>query len=254
MRRTERAVRRAWWPAALLLTIHCAAACGPDPGPDGRTGPRPTARPAVAGATGDRIGALFLGAVTGPRMCTASVVASPRHNLLVTAAHCVQTAERGRFDDLVFAPGYRDGRTPYGVWPVTSITVDPRWSLGEDPEYDVAFLTVAEVQGQRIEDRVGANPLGTGLGVGLPVSVTGYPNDSGTPVTCSGRTGAQGPTQERFECSGYTVGTSGSPWLTEDGKVVGVIGGYQQGGNTDATSYSIAFDRRVTELYRLATG
>ncbi|MFJ1701983.1 trypsin-like serine peptidase [Kitasatospora sp. NPDC088346] len=247
--RVARAARRARWPLALLLTVQLAA-CGPgDPAAD-----RPTARPAPAGGAGDRIGALFLGDVNGPRMCTASVVTSPGHSLLVTAAHCVQTAERGRYDHLVFAPGYRDGRAPYGVWPVTSITVDQRWSLAEDPEYDVAFLTVGEVRGLRIEDRVGANPLGTGLGTGLPVSVTGYPNDSGVPVTCSGRTGPQGPTQERFECSGYTVGTSGSPWLTEDGRVVGVIGGYQQGGDTDAVSYSIAFDGRVTELYRRATG
>ncbi|MEU9132931.1 trypsin-like peptidase domain-containing protein [Kitasatospora sp. NPDC048540] len=252
MDRTGR-VRRALRPAVLLLAL-AATACGLlDDGGSQRWGSRLTARPAPADAADDRIGALFLAELNGPRMCTASVVASPHRNLLVTAAHCVHSTERGRFDDLVFAPGFRDGIAPYGVWPVASVTVDQHWTDSEDPDYDVAFLTVQSVQGQEIQDLLGANRLVTGLGFDLPVSVTGYPNERGAPVTCSNRTTSQSPTQSRFECSGYTVGTSGSPWLTGNGQLVGVIGGYQEGGDTDAVSYSVAFDQRVDDLYRRAT-
>ncbi|MEV8097776.1 trypsin-like peptidase domain-containing protein [Kitasatospora sp. NPDC085879] len=232
--------------AAVQLT---AAACAwPGGGPE-----TPSSHPAPRDAASDRIGALFLGSADGPRMCTASVVSSPGHNTLVTAAHCVETLDRGREQGLVFAPGFRDGRTPYGIWPLTAITVDEHWTASEDPEYDVAFLTVADVDGEEIEDVLGGNRLGTGRGFGLPVAVTGYPNDSEEPITCATRTASQSPTQESFRCTGYSVGTSGSPWLTTDGTVVGVIGGYQQGGYEDEVSYSVTFDDRVAALYRRAT-
>jgi len=238
--------------AAALLAVSPIAvtACAPDSGQADNT---PSSRPAPPDGRSDRIGALFVGTLDGPRACTASIVDSPRRNLLVTAAHCVYTSTLGRLDNLVFAPGFRDGRAPYGSWPLTSITVDPRWTESEDPEYDVAFLTVDAVEGRQIEDVLGGNPLGTDQGFGLPVSVTGYPNESQAPITCTGRTSQFSATQERFDCLGYTNGTSGSPWLTGTGTVVGVIGGYQQGGDTDRTSYSITFDGRVTELYRKAT-
>ncbi|MER8186559.1 trypsin-like peptidase domain-containing protein [Kitasatospora sp. NPDC094015] len=252
MGRTDRTLRRALLPATLLLAAQLATGCGSDPDPATRAAPGPAARTVPVEATDGRIGVLLLGELTGPRMCTASVVDSPRRNLLVTAAHCVQSAERGSFDDLVFAPGYREGRAPYGVWPVDTVTVDPRWVASEDPDYDVAFLTVDEVDGLRIQDRLGAYRPGFGLGFDLPVTVTGYPHGSGAPVTCSARTTAQSATQERFACSGYTVGTSGSPWLTAAGELIGVIGGYQEGGDTDAISYSVAFDQRVANLYHRA--
>ncbi|MFG2904828.1 trypsin-like serine peptidase [Kitasatospora sp. NPDC048286] len=230
--------------AALLLAV--GTACG---GQDGA----PTAEVAQQSPTGDRVGTLSIRTAQGPRACTASVVHSPRGNLLVTAAHCVQSRRIGLLDGLVFTPGYRNGYTPYGTWPVKAITVDPRWATEDDPEYDVAFVTVGMLDGREIEDTVGGNPLGTGQGFGLSVSVTGYPNESDEPITCAVRTSPQSPTQERFDCGGYTDGTSGSPWVTANGAVVGVIGGYQEGGDTPGTSYSVAFDQRVADLYRKAT-
>ncbi|GAA4997785.1 trypsin-like serine peptidase [Kitasatospora paranensis] len=242
--------RRTGALAVLLLAVQLSATGCLWSGDEEAT---PSSRPAPAGPANDRVGALFLGSVDGPRMCTASVVDSPHHNLLVTAAHCVQTLDHGTETGLVFAPGFRDGRTPYGSWPLTAITVDPRWTASEDPEYDVAFLTVAPVDDEEIEDVLGGNRLGTGRGFNLPVSVTGYPNGSEEPITCATRTSSQSRTQERFRCTGYSIGTSGSPWLTADGAVVGVIGGYQQGGYEEAVSYSVTFDDRVLALYRRAS-
>ncbi|MFF2038950.1 trypsin-like serine peptidase [Kitasatospora sp. NPDC058170] len=231
--------------AALLLAA--GTACG-----DGAE-PAATAEVAAQSPSGDRVGTLSIRTAQGPRACTASVVHSPRRNLLVTAAHCVQSRRIGLLDGLVFTPGYRNGYSPYGSWPVQSITVDPRWAEDDDPEYDVAFVTVRPAGGREVEDAVGGNTLGTGEGFGLAVSVTGYPNERDEPITCAARTSSQSPTQERFDCGGYTDGTSGSPWITQGGTVIGVIGGYQEGGETPDTSYSVAFDDRVAELYRRAT-
>jgi hypothetical protein len=58
-----------------------------------------------------------------------------------------------------------------------------------------------------------------------------------------------------FDCGGYTDGTSGGPFLanvhpaTGRGAVLGVIGGYEQGGNTPSVSYSARFGRTIRDLY-----
>ncbi|MQS12109.1 trypsin-like serine protease [Streptomyces kaniharaensis] len=241
--RPARAARTAALAALLLAT---GTACG-------GTDQAPTAEVAQQSAARDRIGTLAVHTPQGPRACTASVVQSPKRNLLVTAAHCVQNHRIGLLDGLVFTPGYRNGYSPYGSWPVQSITVDPHWAEADDPEYDVAFITVRPVAGKQVEEAVGGNQIATGQGIGLAVSVTGYPNERDEPITCSVKTRSQSATQERFDCGGYTDGTSGSPWVTTSGKVVGVIGGYQEGGDTPDTSYSITFDGRVADLYRQAT-
>ncbi|WP_030233528.1 trypsin-like serine peptidase [Streptomyces sp. NRRL S-350] len=234
--------------ALAVLLLAAGTACSGQ-----QDGAPPTAEVARQSADRDRIGTLSIHTAQGPRACTASVVQSPRHNLLVTAAHCVQSRRIGVLGGLVFTPGYRNGSAPYGTWPVRTVTVDPHWAADDDPEYDVAFVTVGPVDGRQVEDAVGGNPLGTGRGFGLPVSVTGYPNASDEPITCAVRTRSHSATQERFDCGGYTDGTSGSPWVAENGAVVGVIGGYEEGGSTSGTSYSVTFDQRVADLYREAT-
>ena len=61
--------------------------------------------------------------------------------------------------------------------------------------------------------------------------------------------------QMEFDCGGYTDGTSGGPFLanvhpaTGLGAVIGVIGGYEQGGDTPSVSYSARFGRAVRDLY-----
>jgi hypothetical protein len=65
-------------------------------------------------------------------------------------------------------------------------------------------------------------------------------------------------TQLVFHCGGYTTGTSGSPLLaylhaaTGLGTVIGVIGGYQQGGMTDAISYAAVLGPYIASLYQAA--
>ncbi|MEV7212512.1 serine protease [Kitasatospora cineracea] len=237
--------------ALALLLAATATGCGAA----AQTGPgqRPTASPAIAGPAADRIGALFVDGPEGARDCTAGVVHSPGRNLIVTAAHCA--APGGvPVDGLVFVPGYRDGRAPHGTWPVTRTTLDPAWEDEQDEDHDVAFLSVAPVDGRQLEDAVGAGTLATGLGFGLDVTVTGYPNEQDAPITCRARTSSYSATQQRFDCGGFTNGTSGSPWITDAGQLIGVIGGHQEGGLSPDTSYSVAFDAHVADLYRRATG
>jgi len=193
--------------------------------------------------------------------CTASVVHSRRGNLLITAAHCMQGRSLRPAGVVTFAPGYHDGHFPHGRWIVRASYTDSRWKASRDPNDDVAFL-IAGRTGRHIEKYTGAETLATGTSLPREVKVIGYPDTSGLPVSCWAKARAftrPHLRQEVFDCAGYTDGTSGGPFLyhvsktTGTGRVIGVIGGYQQGGNTPAISYSARFGATIAALYKKAT-
>jgi V8-like Glu-specific endopeptidase len=224
-----------------------------------------TAHQAALGASypappADAIGALFRithgGQLAGGHFCTASVVDSPQGDLVMTAAHCVNGLGAGQF---AFVPGFRDGHNPYGVWPVTRVTVDQAWATSADPDHDVAFLQVKKLGSAiTVQSVTGGERLGLSQPAGQFVRVTGYPDRLPAPITCENWVTAFSPTQLRFDCGGYTNGTSGSPLLADVspttglGTVIGVIGGYQQGGDTDAVSYAARLGASAAALYRAA--
>ena len=219
-------------------------------------GQSPDAHPAVLAL---RVGALFIRDAGGDHFCTASVVTSPARDLLITAAHCINSGQGGSYrQDIVFIPGYRDGQTTFGIWTVKRLLVAPQWISGSDPSLDVGFVTLEPHDGQNIQDVLGANQLGIDSGYQYLVRVTGYPASADAPITCVNWTSRQSASQLRFDCGGFTGGTSGSPWVTHfnpqtrSGTIVGVIGGYQAGGDTAAISYSSYLGAAVQRLYQQA--
>jgi V8-like Glu-specific endopeptidase len=203
------------------------------------------------------VGALFTTAAgkLGRHFCTASVVNSPDGDLVITAAHCV-TGTSGR---IAFVPGYHNGVTPYGVWTVTQVYTDRSWRSSSDPDDDVAFLRVGQSGSiTPIEDVTGAEQLRTGAPARQLVEVIGYPNATNAPIVCRNWTRQPMADQLEFDCGGYTDGTSGGPFLagvnsvTGQGTVIGVIGGYEQGGVLPQVSYSAKFGANVAALYRTA--
>ncbi|MGX1270905.1 trypsin-like serine peptidase [Streptomyces phaeoluteigriseus] len=240
----------------LAVTSASEAAAGDGHGPLGVT--------VVAGPTAGtaRVGALFdadgrggaggtAGGSSGAHFCTASVVRSPERDLIVTAAHCLAGQHA-----LLFVPGYRDGKAPYGAWKVERDFLPGGWAHGRDEDSDVAFAVVGETGGQggrRVEDVVGGNRFTTRTDVGATaVTVTGYPDSRDTPLTCTGRPRPDGRNQQRVDCPGLGGGTSGSPWVNGFGEVVGVLGGHEEGGVTDDISYSVVLGAEAAALYREA--
>jgi V8-like Glu-specific endopeptidase len=209
---------------------------------------------------GLRVGALFEHGAAGNHFCTASVVSSPGKNLLITAAHCINGGKgSGGYDsDIVFIPDYRDGQAPFGVWTPARLIVAPQWANSSDPDYDVGFVLLEPNHGRDIEQVLGASRLGTDSGYQYLVHVTGYPDSENVPITCVNWTSRFSDSQLKFECAGYTGGTSGSPWVAKfiagshTGTIVGVIGGYQEGGDTPSLSYSVRFGPAILALYRQA--
>lgn len=194
---------------------------------------------------------LTAGGGLGKHFCSASVVDSPAGNLVITAAHCLAGRQVGQF---MFVPGYDNGRAPYGAWSVRRTITDQDWDSSSDPDDDVAFLELT----QAVQGVTGGEHLGTGQPSGQLVTVIGYPDNRDSAVFCLSYSSAFSATQLVFRCRGYTAGTSGSPLLTNVdaatglGTVIGVIGGYQQGGVTDEVSYAAALSPDIVALYQAA--
>ena len=268
---------------AMLLVSACSAATAADPPPSGASAAASywdrsrlvDARPLWAGLHAAplagqspvphtalaalRVGALFEHDASGAHFCTASVVDSPGQDLLITAAHCISNGDgSGYKSDIVFIPGYNDGATPYGIWTPGRLLVAPQWANSADPAFDVGFIVLQPHDGENIEQVLGANQLGYDTGYQYRVRVTGYPSSAGTPITCVNWTSMESATQLEFDCDGYTGGTSGSPWVTgfdprtRTGTIVGVIGGYQEGGDTPSVSYSPYLGSGIYQLYEQA--
>ncbi|MGQ4415846.1 serine protease [Streptomyces sp. SAS_269] len=256
MQRISRTAR-AWFTsrpallgAVVLLALTSASVAAADDGP----GPLGLTAAAAETARTVRVGALFgadrVGELAGGHFCTASVVHSPQRDLIVTAAHCVDGVD----GDLVFAPGYRDGEAPYGVWRVGKRFVPDGWAQGQDEDSDVALAHLDALDGRKIEDVVGANRFRAGMTTGADaVTLTGYPDSREAPVSCTNRPDRDSRTQQRINCPGFPAGTSGSPWTDGDGQVVGVLGGHEKGGDTADVSYSVVLRGQAAELYREAT-
>ncbi len=272
MRRMARRVHRARKPARLAIVLaSAAAACATlvlvpaDGGAAGlaNRGVLAASRAPTASHTGQSfrgvaaVGALFTETAgkLDSHFCTASVVDSAHGDLVITAAHCV-TDKPGQ---IVFVPGYANGKEPYGVWRVTAVYTDKAWQSAQDPDDDVAFLRLSDASdGVPIEDITGAEQLGGRSRAPGLVQVIGYPDGAAEPVLCVNWVKTFGSTQLEFDCGGYTNGTSGGPFLagvsaeSGQGTIIGVIGGYEQGGDTPDVSYASVFGTAVTGLYQAA--
>ncbi|MFI2236577.1 trypsin-like serine peptidase [Streptomyces chrestomyceticus] len=212
----------------------------------------------------------------GEHYCTASVIDSPKGNMLATAAHCVhfqgEDASEGYepgpiTGDIEFAPrfsGAGEGTFPYGKWKVSGVHVPKAWTEEDDDRGDYAFLTVEpDAQGRSVQEVVGAATPEWSSGPRRHVTVVGYPNESynpgNRPITCTTDTRRDDdePYMVQMRCGGFYDGTSGGPWLADhhDARRPGRLIGVLSGGDTDAESTAVLFDKGARELYeRVARG
>ncbi|MER7764918.1 trypsin-like peptidase domain-containing protein [Streptomyces sp. NPDC097619] len=214
----------------------------------------------------------------GEHWCTASVVDSPKGNVVATAAHCVSPAgedgEPGEvahdglaIGKLSFAPGFTGegaGERPLGVWKVSSVHVDDRWRLYGEDTADYAFLTVEpDASGRTVQQVVGAGEAPEpdwDSAEDREVTVVGYPeeehNPENRPVSCTTRSSADEDEEGMLyiNCPGFWTGTSGSPWMADrggkgrPGRLIAVL----SGGDTDADSTAAPLDEGARALYEAA--
>ena len=259
----QRAAWAFWTPARTARAIAAQDQAAQDQAAQGharKAGPPPGTPTATPFAGVPTIGALFYTTGSGVHSCTASVVDSAHEDLIVTAAHCVYA--RGFAANIEFVPGYHDGRRPYGAWLVQAVVVARGWRQRHDPGLDFAFLTVAAPghPGRRIQRVTGGLRLGIGRGYAHWIALIGY-NDAdlktADPVRCANHSLEFRAGEMVFYCHGYWNGTSGGPWVIGftsrgTGTLIGVIGGYQDGGDYDWASYSPVLGPSALALYRWA--
>ena len=238
------------WVAALLMVAGLVPAAG---AAQAAGTPKTTAfdgMPAVGALTTD-------GGSISNHNCSASIVDSPRGNLIMGAAHCM-AGKSG----MTFAPGYHDGVTPYGVWKTVGTSFVPDGWPGGDPNtngspYDVAFALVETHGGQSVQQATGS-ALHLKINASLPqdVTVVGYPGASHTsyqkkPYKCDSTASAFKQSWITLQCLDIPGGFSGGPWIAKGTMdVIGVIGGYGQNlPASDPANYSIRFTDGVKTAY-----
>jgi hypothetical protein len=244
----------AYWTPTRIAAVRLAAIAQAPSAPDVTA---PKGIPSAVHFTGvPTVGALFATTGNKAHFCTASVVDSPLGDVLVAAAHCVfGTAPAS---NIVYVPEYHNGHVPYDMWAVSNIWVMPGWASGHDPDLDFAFLTVSPIRGRQVQAVTGGLRIGFLLGYLQTIEVIGYNDTDNEPVRCLTRSFKFRTNQMEFYCHDYRDGTSGGPWIigwnpkTGTGTVIGVIGGYEQGGSYEWASYSAYFGVDARSLLAVA--
>lgn len=148
--------------------------------------------------------------------CSANVVEAANRSTIATAGHC--ETERQEFSsDVVFYPGYDDGESSFGAWPVTGGHVTTGWYERNDDDQaeDSAFLTVGrDDDGDDIQSVTGASPVRFDGVAAQEVGFYGYPGegrfDGSELEGCTGQGDAYSAMQIDLACD-MTGGVSGGP-------------------------------------------
>lgn len=177
------------------------------------------------GPTGSTTGRLFFTNGGRPRSCTATVISSNSRALAVTAGHCLLSdgtaGPRLPSRDLLFVPGYDDGRAPYGRWTALSFEVTRGWENNLDWSQDVGFvrlrwnLGLAQTALGSLGIRFGAVPSEPRGLLGYP-AVLPYTGDvlRQCPATAPAGPDPAAPAAFALTCP-MTAGYSGGPAITQ---------------------------------------
>ncbi|PWI20527.1 hypothetical protein DI272_17835 [Streptomyces sp. Act143] len=233
----QRAVLDYWTPDRIAaLTEPAAADQPPKSGPDGApwTGSDTLAR---------TVGRLFFTDHGEDASCTATVVTSANHSTVVTGGHCVNSPDLLGEDNqwatnVMFAPGYHDGRAPYGKFVGRLGVADTTWLRYDALDsarydgHDQAFVVLnPDSRGRTVQDAVG---VAQRIAFDRPGDRTayefGYPRSASDPA----RQGLPEYTGARLAyCAGPTREDPGTPDFPEPAGQWGtacVMGGGASGG------------------------
>jgi V8-like Glu-specific endopeptidase len=127
------------------------------------------------------VGKLFFSAPGGTYVCSAQSVTSSgtwgpgNRQTVVTAGHCCSDGAGTWFGNWVFEPAHVAGNAPFGSWTAAGAGVLAAWHDQGDLSRDFCVLQMNTLNGNNINDAVGA--LGYAWGQPLPQSytATGWP-------------------------------------------------------------------------------
>ncbi len=189
------------------------------------------------------IGKLF----TSSGSCTASVVSG--NGIIVTAAHCCYNRGAGRWNtNFRFAPAYRDGFSPYGLFNYSTATILTRWINVGDRKSDVCVIKLRKnSQNRAVTYYTGWLGRSWNYGTKQVHHAVGYPGNIGggnkqelcVSESFNPSSGCGGSSVLNTGCS-MTYGASGGPWVRNyrnGSQVNSVVSGY------DSTSCTGSFGK-----------
>ena len=167
------------------------------------------------------VGVLFFTQYGVDYRCSA---ASIGNSAIWTAGHCIHrgdNSQNGWSYNVVFAPAYKNGNYPFGVWSASYLTTKGAWFEFGDLRYDMAGAVLNEWNNQTISDVVGSLGFAYNQDSGLHWLNIGYPSaapfDGKTQQLCAGSfayadTSVPAPFPVAMGCD-MTQGSSGGPWI-----------------------------------------
>jgi V8-like Glu-specific endopeptidase len=220
-------------------------------------------------ANGTVYGEYVIAGETELYQCSGSVIESPRGDIVLTAGHCVIDPETGTVArSLVFIPGYRETKEPFGVWAATSFVTTPEWAStagGSDPDEagDLALLVMADnTSDATVQETVGALGIGFEQARAQTYTQWGYPGEApydgeilySNTTPYAGSDPSYSPAPLKI-ASDFTGGASGGPWTigpTSAPEVLSVTDYYYV--NDPHHLYGAYFGPAARQAYETATG
>lgn len=168
------------------------------------------------------VGVLFFSQNGTDYRCSA---ASIGNNAVWTAGHCVHEglgSGSGWSTNVVFAPAYKDGNTPFGTWSAFDLVSDNAWISARDFRFDIGGVILEpNSSSQTLDEVVGSlgfaynlNPNQHWFNIGYPSKA---PFDGKTMQICAASFARNDPLYSSpipmaMGCD-MTPGSSGGPWI-----------------------------------------
>jgi hypothetical protein len=219
-------------------------------------------------------GKLFIQIAGNNAACSATVVTSSSpstRNVVFTAGHCLANpgpalGQVTFSQNVVFAPGYRNGAAPFGSYPASNLRTPGIWAFEGDISFDVGAANVASPTGVPIQDQLGSRGISFNRPSfrGQTFQIFGYPGqpaefyDGQRLILCLSpflgferATGgiAAGPCRQQ-------EGSSGGAWLIGNGLVNSVVshGGCPVPSTACTTTIGTYFSDLAFQLWSAAGG
>ncbi|MDQ1645193.1 MAG: hypothetical protein QOJ50_1377 [Cryptosporangiaceae bacterium] len=156
--------------------------------------------------------------------CSGTVVNTPGHDSVWTAAHCLHTGKGGGpVSNWAFAPAYDSDLAdpePYGLWTAATLFPANGWVFNSDMAEDMGVAIMrTNASGTHIAQQVGGQGLTANSLLNVTENAFGYPEErpytGGHLIQCSGLTASQYPVWAQtvtIPCT-MTGGSSGGGWL-----------------------------------------
>lgn len=209
-------------------------------------------------------GKVFFKMGAGNYVCSATAVASENKSAVITAGHCVNDGAGGPWaTNWAFAPAYRNGVAPYGVWSADSLHTTTGWLTQENLRYDIGGAIVRpNSSGHLLVDVVGGrgiawnqSPMQFFRSFGYPA---GAPFDGSKLYVCDANYGTSdrfvpgsGPQPIGIGCD-MTGGSSGGGWVIQD-SLVNSVNSYKIIGQNEVM-YGPYFGDAAETLYNAVQG